>query len=387
MTVLRCDVAVVGGGIVGAAAALALQRQGIRAALVERSSAPRPGPDYDLRVYAITPAAQAFLERLGVWPALAAGRLSPYRHMRVWEQSPQAALSFDAADLRAPALGHIVENEALLAALWQALDPALLCSGSAVADLVRDERGVRLGLADGRLLTAKLLVAADGRDSPLRAQLGIECLGGRYDQDAVVCHVQTTLPHRATCWQRFLPSGPLAFLPLADGRSSIVWSTTGAADTLALDDADFCQALGEASQQVLGPIIACTRRLSFPLGVQHAETYVAERAVLIGDAAHIVHPLAGQGVNLGLADAEALATILGEARLAQRDLASPRVLQRYARARRAAVLEMLAVTDGLYRAYALQLPGWDALRAWGLEAVGRLPLLRQELVRRAAGFA
>lgn len=384
-----CEVAVVGGGLVGAAVALGLARRGFSVQLLERDGPPPRlldgDDDYDLRVYALAPSCIAFLDRLGVWPAVLARRSSPYRRMRVWEDDPAQALCFDAADARAAALGHIVENGLLAEALWRALPDGVARAGAQVADVETDADTVRLRLDDGAALRARLLVVADGRGSRLRAQLGIEALSGRYAQTAVVCHVRTALPHRETAWQRFLPSGPLALLPLADGRASIVWSSDQAEALLALSDADFRRALGEASQQALGEITACTRRVQFPLGLQHAERYVAPRAVLVGDAAHVVHPLAGQGVNLGFADAAALIEVLDAARAARRDFAAERVLKRYERARRADVSDMLALTDGLYRAFRLPLPGAAQLRGLGFAAVNAAAPLRRELVRRAIG--
>lgn len=383
-----CDIAIVGGGLVGAAAALGLQRRGWRVRLLERVAPPAtPTAEIDPRVYAISPATQRFLRRLGVWDAMPVQRLGPYQRMQVWERTPGDALVFDAADLRAPELGHIVENQVLQAALWQALPAEAVRTGVLVRALRRDDAAVTLELENGEQLSAALLVVAEGRDSALRAQLGIETTAGAYPQTAIVCHVRTSEPHRETCWQRFLPTGPLAFLPLADGRSSIVWSSTEAASLLELDDAAFRLALGQASQHALGTVLEATPRLRFALSVQHADTYAVERAVLIGDAAHVVHPLAGQGVNLGLADAEALVETLGEGPSAHRDPGRLRELKRYERARRAAVIDMIAVTDALYRAYALDLPGWGALRGLGLRTVNAVAPLRRQLVRRAAGLA
>lgn len=391
MSARDCDIVIVGGGLVGAATALGLLRQGWRVRVLERAPARAadampPLESYDPRVYAISPATRRFLEALHVWPAVAAQRVSPYHHMRVWERRPEEALCFGAADLRAQDLGHIIENQVLQSALWRALPAETLRGGVTVQAVERHDSGVRLRLDQGELLEAALLIVAEGRDSTLRTQLGIEITAAHYPQTAVVCHVQTEHPHRQTCWQRFLPTGPLALLPLADGRSSVVWSSTEAEALLELDDAAFCRTLAQASQQVLGAVVTTTPRLRFALSLQHADTYAVERAVLIGDAAHVVHPLAGQGVNLGLADAEALIEILGELHRQRRDPGVLRGLKRYERARRAQVLDMIAVTDALYRAYALDLPGWDALRGLGLRAVNALSPLRRQLVQRAAGM-
>lgn len=387
MTEQRCDIAIVGAGLVGAALALRLSRGGYAVRLLERAPAlPAMTDDYDLRVYAIAPAAARFLHGLGVWPQLLAQRACAYTRMRVWERDPQTALNFEAAELHAENLGHIVENSLLQRLLWQALPDGVLHTGLGVEAASTGREGAQLQLSDGSTLRTRLLVVAEGRDSALRAQLGIEMLSGAYEQTAVVCHVQTERPHAQTAYQRFLPTGPLAFLPLADGRCSIVWSSSEADALLGLDDETFCRVLGEASQQALGRILGCTRRVRFPLALQHAERYVAERAVLIGDAAHVVHPLAGQGVNLGFADAQALAEVLDEARAQGRDFAGERVLKRYERRRRADVLDMIAVTDGLYRAYRLPLPGLGNLREWGIGLVNAAAPLRQELLRRAVGL-
>jgi 2-octaprenyl-3-methyl-6-methoxy-1,4-benzoquinol hydroxylase/2-octaprenylphenol hydroxylase len=386
---IDCDVAVVGGGPVGAAVAVGLTQRGLRVQLLDRQGPAvrvlADGDDYDLRVYALAPACIAFLEQLGVWPDIAAVRCSPYEYMRIWEQEPQGAMQFSAAEARIPALGCIVESGLLADALWAKLPPAATRRGAVVTRLLADDDGVDLHLDDGHRLRSRLAVIAEGRDSRLRAQLGIESLSGQYQQTAVVCHVVTERAHQRTAWQRFLASGPLAFLPLADGRSSIVWSSSEVGSLLSLDEAEFCRALGDASQHVLGAITACTRRVSFPLGFHHAETYVAPRTVLVGDAAHVVHPLAGQGVNLGFADAQALLDVLAQASAAGRDIASARVLKRYERARRADVIDMLAVTDGLYRAYRMPLPGLPLLRSVGFAAINAAGPLRRELVRRAIG--
>lgn len=381
------DVAVVGGGVVGAALALALRRAGLDVVLVERAAPPKAwdAADVDLRVYAMAPASSAFLDELGVWPRVRDQRASAYEAMQVWDDDATRALRFDASDVRAPQLGHIVENSLLLAELWRALGGVRTLSGCEVRSYLPLADSVLLELSDGSEVSARVAVAADGADSRLRTLAGIDVTGWDYEQAALVCHVRTAQPHRATAYQRFLPSGPLAFLPLADGRCSIVWSSTEATALLALDDATFRERLRAASQDQLGEILECTRRVSFPLRLMHAQRYTGERLALAGDAAHVIHPLAGQGVNLGLADAQALARIFREARAQQRDLGGARVLARYERARKADNLDMLAVTDGLQRVFALRTLTWDGLRGWGLHAVGRYAPLRQWLAQRAIG--
>ncbi|MEQ1440421.1 UbiH/UbiF/VisC/COQ6 family ubiquinone biosynthesis hydroxylase [Fontimonas sp. SYSU GA230001] len=381
-----CDVAVVGAGLVGAAIAVGLHRLGLRVRLLDRGLPAEGADDYDLRVYAISPASAQFLDDIGAWNAIVAERVSAYTHMQVWEAEPGGALHFDASDVRLPALGHIVESRVIQRHLLDALPAGVLREGVTVTACEVDDGAATLRLARGAPLRASLVVAADGARSPLREAVGIEVMGHPYEQTAVVCHVRTERPHRATAYQRFLDTGPLALLPLADGRSSIVWSSVEAPALMALDDAAFCEALGEACQHVLGRILDCTRRLAFPLALQQAQDYVRPRCVLAGDAAHVVHPLAGQGVNLGFGDAQCLIETLAGARRLRRDIGGLRVLQRYQRSRKAAVVEMMAVTDGLYRAYRFRQPAWQWLRQRGLSLVGRADPLRQALVRRACGL-
>ncbi|MFA5938605.1 MAG: UbiH/UbiF/VisC/COQ6 family ubiquinone biosynthesis hydroxylase [Sinimarinibacterium sp.] len=383
---IDCDVAVVGAGLVGAAIAVGLHRRGLRVRLLDRGLAAEPDDDYDLRVYAISPASARFLDDIGVWNAIAAERACPYTHMQVWELQPEAALHFDASDVRLPMLGHIVESRVIQRHLLAALPAGILREGAAVAACEFEDEVATLKLERGSALRASLIVAADSARSPLREACGIEVLRHSYEQTAVVCHVRTERPHSATAYQRFLETGPLALLPLADGRSSIVWSSTEAAALMEMSDAAFCEVLGAASQHVLGRVLDCTRRVSFPLALQQAQEYVQPRFALAGDAAHVVHPLAGQGVNLGFGDAQCLVETLADAQRDRRDIGGLRVLHRYERARKAAVAEMLAVTDGLYRAYQIQQPTWTWIRQQGLALVGQADPLRQALVRRACGL-
>ncbi|PPE72340.1 2-octaprenyl-3-methyl-6-methoxy-1,4-benzoquinol hydroxylase [Solimonas fluminis] len=385
---MRHDIVVAGAGLVGCAIVCALQQAGFDAALVERGQAPRPFDPAvdDLRVYALSPASIRWLQGLGAWQRVAGWREGPYQAMKVWSDDPSRAMSFDAADLRLPALGSIVENSLLQWALWQRLDSARLYTGAAVEALSLGESGAQLSLADGRRLECRLLVAADGVESRLREMAGIDTVGWSYGQRAIVANVQTARPHARTALQRFLRSGPLAFLPLGDGRCSIVWSSTEAERLLALDDAAFLAELAAAIQYEHGAVTATSARASFPLRLSHARDYVRDSFALAGDAAHSVHPLAGQGVNLGFSDAAALVGILAEARDAGRDYGSLRCLKRYERARKAGNLDMLAVTDGLSRAFDLDIPGWPALRDLGMQAVQRLQPLKTLLTRQAAGL-
>ena len=381
----------VGGGAAGAAVALALVRQGLDVALVEReAAAPEFRPDdYDPRVYAIAPGSVRFLDSLGVWNRVAARRVSPYGRMQVWERDPGRALAFDAAELGVPELGFIVEDRLLRASLWAAVGgAATVYAGAAATGFAVDGGRPRLTLAGGEVLEAALVVAAEGADSPVREWAGIDAVGWSYGQRALVSHVETEHPHEGTAFQRFLPHGPLAFLPLADGRSSIVWSTSTAeaGRLLALPDDEFRAQLTEDFAGPLGAVTACTPRLAFPLRLMHAERYVQPGLALVGDSAHVVHPLAGQGLNLGLGDAAALVETLAEARAQRKPAGGLRVLQRYERRRKAENLEMLALTDALNRLFRSRLPGVGTLRDFGLALVGRLGPVKRELAQRAMGL-
>lgn len=391
MNGLDADVLIAGGGPVGLAAAAALGEAGFTVRLFERAAAPPPfRPEtVDARVYALSPASLALLDRLGAGAALRAARFCPYRKMTVWDDDPQRALQFDAAELGADALGAIVEHGVLAAALVQALPAGVAQFGREIAGVDAGEDGVCLRLADGSAVRGRLLVAADGPDSPLRTQLGLPTVGWSYGQQALVCHLQPERGHSDTAWQRFLPSGPLALLPLADGRVSLVWSCEAALaeELLARSDAEFALRVSTASQHRLGALTAPTPRRALPLRLLHAHDYHAHGAVLIGDAAHVVHPLAGQGMNLGFGDVATLAEIVGAARSAGRGWWRERTLAAYARRRKAENLEMLALTDGLRRLYGTGSGALRRLLGLGLSVVDRAPLLKPALLARALGAA
>lgn len=385
------DVAVVGGGMAGAASALALARAGLSVALLE-ARAPKPwsaDDEVDLRVVGLAPSSITLLDSLGVWPSIRVARAGPYAHMRVWDAESGAAISFDAASEGRDLLGYIVENNLVQWTLWQALEAAgvrRLCPAQVRGFDAREDR-IQLELANGETLAARLLVAADGASSPLRQLAGIATRGRDYAQRAVVAHVSTERPHQGTAWQRFLSSGPLALLPLVDGRSSLVWSLpeAEAQRVLALDDQGFLDTLGVASDFRLGRIIASTPRAAFPLKLQLAERYQAERFVLLGDAAHAVHPLAGQGVNLGLRDVVELCDTLVAAHAAGSDIGAAHVLRRYARRRRSAdTLDALGF-DALARIYAWQSPPLVAAREFGVRLLDHLAPLKRRLSEHAAG--
>jgi 2-octaprenylphenol hydroxylase len=392
MTGDRPDVIIVGGGLVGLSLAAALGRADFSVALVE-SQEPRsdwPAGSIDLRVYAITRASQRLLADLGAWPAIqpAAG---PFREMVVWDAGGGGDIHFDSAELGEAYLGHIVESRVIEAALIEVIadTPAVqrYCP-AAVKEFSESAGRQQIELEDGSRLSASLLVGADGRDSRVRGYAGIHARASDYGQQALVAVVSTERPHAETAWQRFLPGGPLAFLPLYDGRSSIVWSSASedAGRLLALDEAEFCEALGEAFDHRLGGILACGERALFPLQRQYAPDYVRPGIALVGDAAHVIHPLAGQGVNLGLKDVGRLAGELLAARRDRRDLGSLAVLRRYERARKGDNLAMMAVMDGFKRLFGNRVAPLCWARNVGLDLVDAAPPLKNWIMRRAMGL-
>lgn len=376
------------------------------AATVGAAAGVAPADDWGLRVFALSRASQRLLEICGVWQGLAADRTFAYERMSVWDARGEprgtGSLTFDCAELGEPNLGCIVEGTALQHGCARAAAAAGAVSiESGVDAIVSHQKGVRVRVADGRELSAHLLIAADGTESRARELLGFGTAGHAYHQDALVAHVRTTKPHGSTAWQRFCPTGPLAFLPLPDGRSSIVWSMprVEAARLHALGADEFGAALTTASDGVLGECELTTSVASFPLKLQYALEYTRPHAVLLGDAAHVVHPLAGQGLNLGLLDCATLAAVLGDAGVsagtgrgtdggigAGSMLGEQRLLRRYERWRRSENLVMATALDGLERLFDNEDPLLSRLRVLGLNAVSRMPLLRRMFAERALGL-
>lgn len=390
------DIIVIGAGMVGAAAALGLAQQGFNIMLIEaRQPNENFDPDdIDNRVSALTRASEKLLSSLDVWDAMQSMRVKPYTDMHVWDAVGKGQIHFDAAELAEPSLGHIVENQVTQLALWHAIadkeNIQVICPDKVMqVDRVNGESLV--SLASGKHITAELVVVADGKQSATRDLLGIKTKGWLYDQHAVVATVVVADGHRNTAWQRFMPDGPLAFLPLAVGNNdtcSIVWSTSPekAEKLVAMDDADFCQALTEASEQQLGNIVSVEKRGVFPLELKHAQTYIKEGYVLVGDAAHAVHPLAGQGVNLGFLDVQALLENTSNAREQRRNLGGLRVLRQYERQRKASNMTMLAAMDGFKRLFSNRIMPLVAVRNAGLGFVNNLGALKQFFVRYAMGL-
>lgn len=385
------DAVVVGGGVVGAACALALAKLGLDVVLAEAREPARWEPARrDLRVYAFAPDNAAMLDAFGAWAPVRDARAHAYRRMRVWDAGGGGELAFDADALGRRELGWIVEHDLLVDRLCSALPAAgveILCPASVEA-LDQDEDGVRLPLDSGRALRARIAIAADGGDSTLRALAGIDADTHEYAQRGVVAYVETASPHEDTAWQRFLPGGPLAFLPCDDGSSSIVWSLpeAEAQRVLALNEAAFGRELTDASGARLGAVRAVSPRAAFPLRRRLASRQSEGRVLLVGDAAHVVHPLAGQGVNLGLRDVAALRSSIERSQSRRLAWDASHRLQRWARQRRSENAFAMHAFDAINRAYSNDAMWPTLLRGHALGIAGRLPPVASILWRQASGL-
>ncbi|MBD0703618.1 2-octaprenyl-3-methyl-6-methoxy-1,4-benzoquinol hydroxylase [Pseudomonas sp. PSB1] len=395
---LRADLLIVGAGMVGSALALALQGSGLQVLLLDGSPMSvkpfDPQAAFEPRVSALSAASQRILDRLEVWDGIIARRASPYTNMHVWDGSGTGQIHFSAASLHAEVLGHIVENRVVQDALLDRLhdcDLGLLANAR-LEQMRRSGDDWLLTLADGRTLRAPLVIAADGANSAVRRLTGVATREWDYLHHAIVTSVRSARPHRMTAWQRFTDNGPLAFLPLErDGLHdwcSIVWSTTpGEAQRLmALEEADFCNELERAFEGQLGTVLSADSRLCVPLRQRHAKRYVAEGLALIGDAAHTIHPLAGQGVNLGFLDAAVLAEVLLQAAGRGERLADVKVLSRYERRRMPHNLALMAAMEGFERLFQADPLPVRWLRNTGLKLVDGLPEAKALFVREALGL-
>ena len=396
---MQADIIIVGAGMVGSTLALALQDAGLTIKLVDAGPLDVqpfiPTDPFEPRVSALSAASQRILERVGAWPGIVERRVSPYRDMHVWDGSGTGQIHFSAASVHAEVLGHIVENRVVQDALLDALkgcDSIELISAR-LEQLRQTESGWTLTLDDGQQLSAGLVVAADGANSAVRRLAGCETREWDYLHHAIVTSVRCVEPNQQTAWQRFTDDGPLAFLPLQregdEHWCSIVWSVTeGEAQRLmALDDEGFRQALGRAFEYRLGEVLEVDPRLCIPLRQRHAKRYAQPGLALIGDAAHTIHPLAGQGVNLGLLDAAVLAEVLLSAIGRGAPLGDPRVLARFERRRMPHNLSMMAAMEGFERLFQADNLPLRWLRNAGLKGIEALPEAKAMFVRQALGLS
>jgi|TARA_B110000879_G_scaffold210258_1_gene299923 2-octaprenylphenol hydroxylase len=394
----RYDVIVVGAGMVGAAFACLFARANpeCQVALIEaHQAASFSDKSFDPRVAALTEKSRSLLECCGAWEQIAKKRVSPYLAMDVWDAEGTGRIQFNCQDVHKPNLGHIVENslvvESLLAEVQKLENIEFLCP-VIIASYSGSEQQVDLLLEDGRKLTAPLLVAADGGNSTIRQHFNFPTREWDYGHSAIVTTVHTEQVNQQTAWQRFMPTGPLALLPLnkAGDRHycSLVWSQESdeAERLMALSDDEFCQALSYGSEHCLGRVVGIDKRYSIPLRQRHATDYVVERVALLGDSAHTIHPLAGQGVNLGFADVATLVATLSAAAKRGNDLGSLMTLNKYQRQRKPENLTMMAAMEGFKRLFAADNLAVRLLRNIGLSQVNKLKPLKNEIIKQVMGL-
>jgi len=391
MTDISADVLVIGGGLVGGPLACALAGAGLKVVVVDGETPQAAlAPSFDGRASAVALAPQRMLAAIGLWPEIEP-YAAPIKQIRVSDGASPLFLHYDHQELGDEPLGWIVENRALRQAIQKGLDARANVRWIAPAKAVKVTRGaerVEALLADGRRIEAALAVAADGRASPLRQAAGIEVTSWSYAQTAIVCTLEHEKPHFDTAQEHFLPAGPFAILPLTGNRSSVVWTEKSylAGAIMAQSDQDFQRELESRFGDYLGRLTLEGPRFSYPLSLQMANAYTAQRLVLIGDAAHAMHPVAGQGMNMGLRDVAALAELLVDAKRLGQDLGDAQILSRYERWRRFDNLLMLGLTDSLVRLFSNDVAPVKWARNLGMAAVNRLPPLKHFFMRHAMGL-
>jgi 3-demethoxyubiquinol 3-hydroxylase len=384
---------VVGGGLIGATAALGLAQQGQSVALLEAQTPLRFVPDMlppDSRISALGSSSVALLERLGVWGVITALRCTPYRQLEVWEQGSPAILSFSSESLQLPNLGYMVENRVLQYGLWQRLmeeNTLTVYTPVMLQQLIRVKVGWQLRLSDGRQLTASLVIGADGKHSVVRQQAGIGMGGWQYRQQCLLITVQTEQPQQESTWQCFYPSGPRAFLPLTGHWASLAWYDTPAQirDLQALSLPQLSHTIQQAYPKRLGSVVA-TGAQAFRLERQHAARYILPGLVLVGDAAHTIHPLAGQGANLGFRDVAVLLHVLDPLRSLEETIPLESSLKRYQQRRYSDNRLMQSAMDLIYQSFSTQRVPLPWIRQLALRSVAQCPPLKQVLLRYALGL-
>jgi 2-polyprenylphenol 6-hydroxylase len=385
-TTKHYDIVIVGAALVGTSAALALAKQGFTVALVDRKTplVELANGEWDSRIYAISPGNADWLKDLGVWQRMNVERITPIDAMQIWGDESTEPLNFNAEDAFANNLGYILESSALQQALWdelQTLDVDLLI-GAEGASVELNEQEATLELADGQQLTAKLMIAADGGNSWVRAQAGLSQQKTVYEHVGVVANFEVEFSHQNIARQWFVEDGILAWLPLTGNRISMVFSTKYSQNLMVLNPVELAEQVAQAGGNALGKMHCITPATAFPLVKQNASGLIANRLALVGDAAHQVHPMAGQGVNLGFRDVVELAQVLAE-RNPLADIGDRFVLRRYERARKADVLAMQGLTHGLYGVFDSKQALVRAARSWGLSLPNKHPILKRALMKHA----
>jgi 2-octaprenylphenol hydroxylase len=399
------DVIIVGAGLVGAALACAIAQMSSSAnlhiAVIEAGGEPHSytGENFDPRVVALTHASQQLLTDIGCWDAIVAARVCAYREMKVWDGEGTASIEFDAAEVRQTHLGHIVENSVVVHALRERmtqLPQIQLIQPAAVMELIPadlPDTATQVSLSNGMQLTCSLLIAADGAHSKVRSLANFSTREWDYGQQAIVTTVQTENPHEFTAWQRFMHTGPLAFLPLQHQgdahRCSIVWSAEDALaqELMALTDEQFCVRLEAAFEARLGKITGCAERIAIPLRQRHASSYIQPGIALVGDAAHNIHPLAGQGVNLGMMDVIVLVQEIERAQERGIPLADYSILRRYQRQRMAANLGMMAAMEGFKQLFGSRSLAVNWLRNTGMRELNSMKTIKKIIINTALGVS
>lgn len=386
----EADLLVVGGGFAGLALALALANGGLEVAVVDRSTFRQTADEaFDGRSSAIAYASCKLLEGINVWPDLEE-QAGPIHEIRVSDGPSKLFLHFDQQAVGDEPLGHMIENRHLRLALHRHVlrhDRIRVLAPDTVMDLTRDASGVTATLESGGQVRAALCVGADGRNSATRDSAGIAVTKWGYGQFGIVATVEHSLPHHGIAHERFLPEGPFAMLPLTENRVSLVWTTTEdlAGEIMALSERAFAAEVRKRMGDFLGETTIVGGRWSFPLTLNNAERYADTRLALIGDAAHGMHPIAGQGLNLAIRDVAALAEVLIDAVRLGQDIGSDTVLARYEKWRRFDSVALLAVTDGLNRLFSNDIAPVRLARDLGLAAVHRMPGLKRFFINHARG--
>ena len=384
------DVIIVGAGMVGLTLANLLQKQGKSIAIIDQKEPPKFDLDqeYDARVTAVSPGSKAIFEYVDAWKGMQSKRVSQFNSMYVWDELSNAKIHFNAHDLNEPNLGYIVENVVIQSSLYECLEQQDLVQrylSASLSNIQLYEDHIDIELSSQQKLKAKLLIGADGHCSSVRKLAQLAFSEKSYQQKGIVARVQTEELHQATAWQRFLSTGPLAFLPLNNGECSIVWSAHDdyAQELMRLSGNEFSKKISQAIDYQLGNVALCSKRLAFPLRSGQAETMVQARIALVGDAAHAVHPLAGQGANLGFTDVAVLADVIANS---EKDIGSYRLLRKYERARAGEMQIMQHAMDAFVTAFGSTSNSVITTRNIALNAADQIQPIKKFFMRHAMGL-